>query len=189
MGQFNMTYKTILTSLSILLLFCIGNCGYGLRDTRAPIGKNIKALAIPLIESTSSSAGFEADITRVIRQEFASHSKIPLVPVEDASAVLICKVYEIKTEPLNYALQQNTVQGQVTTHEVTSSRRLKITLYAKLVDKTSGKVIWEDNGMQDKAAFLLGTDPLTTRHNERTALQEIARRLANRIYLKTMERF
>jgi hypothetical protein len=188
-SHFRMPYTSILISLSILVLLCTGNCGYGLKDTRTPIGINIKTLAIPLIESTSSSIGFEADFTQIIREEFISHTKIPLVPEGEASAVLISKVYEIKTEPLNYALEQKTVQGQLTTYEVTSARRLKITLDAKLVDKTIGKVIWEDKGMQDKATFSVGTDPLTTRHNERRALQEIARRLANRIYLKTMERF
>ena len=188
-SPFRILYRTILISLSILVLLCTGNCGYGLKDTRTPIGIHIKTLAIPLIESTSSSIGFEADFTRIIREEFVSHTKIPLVPEGEASAVLISKVYEIKTEPLNYTLEQNTVQGQVTTYEVTRTRRLKITLDAKLLDKTMGKVIWQDKGMQDKATFSVGTDPLTTRHNERKALQEIARRLANRIYLKTMERF
>ncbi|MBK5100181.1 MAG: hypothetical protein JJE15_04215 [Desulfobacteraceae bacterium] len=188
-SPFRIPYRTILISLSILVLLCTGNCGYGLKDTRTPIGIPIKTLAIPLIESTSSSIGFEADFTRIIREEFVSHTKIPLVPEGEASVVLISKVYEIKTEPLNYTLEQNTVQGQVTTYEVTRTRRLKITLDAKLLDKTMGKVIWQDKGMQDKATFSVGTDPLTTRHNERKALQEIARRLANRIYLKTMERF
>ena len=37
--------------------------------------------------------------------------------------------------------------------------------------------------------FAVGTDPLANRYNERNAVRQIARRLAERIYLKTMERF
>ena len=33
------------------------------------------------------------------------------------------------------------------------------------------------------------TDPLENRYNQRVALEEIARRLAKRVFLKTMERF
>jgi hypothetical protein len=189
MSPFSAPYRTIVISASIFLMLLAEGCGYRLRDTRKPMGIHITSLAIPLIASTSSTKGFEADFTRIIREEFVSHSTIPLVPKDEASAVLIGRVYEIKTEPLNYTLEQNRVQGQVTTYEVTRTRRLKIKLDAKLVDRTIGKVLWEDNAMQDKAAFSVGIDPLTTRHNERKALQEIVRRLANRIYLKTMEQF
>jgi hypothetical protein len=112
-----------------------------------------------------------------------------LVPRDEAAMVLLGKVSEIKTEPLSYELSQIEVKNQDTTYEETKSRRLKIKLDAKLVERATGKVIWEDKGMEEKAAFSVGTDPLNNRYNQRIALQEIAQRLANRIYLKTMERF
>ena len=174
--------------LCLFLLTALG-CGYHFRMTGEPIGIKIESLAIPLIESSSSSLGFEGDFTKIIRNEFISHAKVPIVPKDEAAAVLIGKVYEIETEPYTYNLFQTTVQGQVTTHEVTSARWLKIRLDARLVDRATGKAIWEDKGMEEKATFSVGTDPLAERYNKRKAVRAIAQSLAERIYLKTMERF
>ncbi len=173
-----------------LWVLALGGCGYHLRATGSPMGTvSMESLAIPMMTSTSSSLGFEGDFTRVIREEFMHHSKVPLVSRESASSVLVGNVYEIKTEPLSYTLDRNIVQGQVTTYEVTRTRRLRIKLAAKLMDETTGKVIWEDGALEEKATYVVSDDPLTTRHNERKAVREIAQRLAKRIYLKTMERF
>jgi hypothetical protein len=172
----------------LILLFAAG-CGYHLRAGGKPIGIQIESLAIPLMESTSSSLGFEGDFTRVIREEFVSHSKVPLVSRDEAAAVLIGKVYEIKTDPYSYNLTQTTIQGEEKNYETTNARWLRIKLDVKLMDRSTGKVIWHDRGMEEKETFAVGTDPLANRYNERNAVRQIARRLAERIYLKTMERF
>jgi hypothetical protein len=59
----------------------------------------------------------------------------------------------------------------------------------QLVERASGKVVWHDAAMEEKASFSVETDPLATRYHKQQALEKIARRLAKRIYLKTMERF
>ena len=59
----------------------------------------------------------------------------------------------------------------------------------KLMDQSKGHVIWSEANMEEKGRFKIGTDPLVNRFNQRQALERIARRLAKRIYLKTMERF
>lgn len=189
MSSLSVTYRALSINFLILLLLWAAGCGYHFRETRKPIGIQIESLAIPLIKSTSSSAGLEADFTRIVREEFASHTQIPLVSEHEAAAVLIGRVYDITTEPLSYALEQHSVQGRVTTYETTRTRRLKIKLHAKLSEKATGKVIWESKDMEDRTTFSVGTDPLINRHNERKALEELARRLAKRIYLKTVERF
>jgi len=174
--------------VTILLAGYMG-CGYRLRATGEPMGIKIESLAIPLMTSTSSNKGFEADFTKMIREEFISHAKIPLRPREEAQAVLIGKIYDTRFQPLTYDLQQQTVAGEVTTHEVTSSRRMKISLDVQLTDRATGKVIWREKSMKEEASFIVGPDPLANRYYQQQALQKISRRLAKRIYLKTMERF
>ena len=169
--------------ISILLaLIFVSGCGYNLQDTRQPKGINIPSLAIPLMASPSSDLGFEGDFTMMIRQEFVSHSQIPLVSKDQAAVVLIGKVVDIKTEPLSYKITDGTF-------EVTNSRWLKIKLAAKLLDRTTGNVIWNDDKMEEKASFTVSPDPLRTAYNQRRATKMIAKLLAERIYLKTMERF
>ena len=181
-------FFTSLLVVTILLVGCMG-CGYHLRATGEPMGIKIESLAIPLMTSTSSNKGFEADFTRIIREEFISHAKVPLLAREKAQAILIGRIYDTRFQPLTYDLQQQTVGGQVTTHEVTSSRRMKVRLDVQLTDRASGKVIWREKSMKEEAGFIVGTDPLANRYYQQQALQKISRRLAKRIYLKTMERF
>jgi hypothetical protein len=141
------------------------------------------------MESSSSLLGFEGEFTRAIREELAGHTKVPLVSKDEAEVVLTGKVYEIKSDPLSYDIIRSDVQGKIITYEVTSSRRMKIKLDASLVDRKTGKVVWADKAMEEKATFEVSGDPMSNRYNQRKAIREMARRLAKRIYLKTFERF
>ena len=183
-------YNFFLISFFIWLFFALTTgCGYHLRATGQPVGSDISSIAIPLIKSTSSSLAFETNLTKIIREEFISHARIPVVPCKEAEAVLIVKADEIRTEPLTYSLAKTDVNGHIATYETTNTRRLKIKLSAKLINRTTGKVIWEERSMNEKAVFPIGTDPLTNRYNQQQALQSIAKDLAKKIFSKTMERF
>ena len=176
---------TLNTALILMVFFCLimtSGCGYSLQATGQPMRISIPSMAIPLMESPSSDIGFEGDFTKMIRREFVSHSQVPLVSKGKAAAVLIGKVTNIKTEPLSYRVTDNTF-------DVTSLRWLKIKLQAKLVDTKTGKIIWNDPNMEEKASFSVDSDPLKTQYNQRRATKKIAQLLAERIYLKTMERF
>ena len=187
LGYFGMKIisDTLNTALILMVFFCLimtSGCGYSLQATGQPMRISIPSMAIPLMESPSSDIGFEGDFTKMIRREFVSHSQVPLVSKGKAAAVLIGKVTDIKTEPLSYRVTDNTF-------DVTSSRWLKIKLQAKLVDTKTGKIIWNDPNMEEKASFSVDSDPLKTQYNQRRATKKIAQLLAERIYLKTMERF
>ncbi|MDY6882009.1 MAG: LPS assembly lipoprotein LptE [Desulfatiglans sp.] len=150
---------------------------------------DIHSIAIPLIRSTSSQLGFEGAFTKVIREEFFSHSKVPIVSRSEADAVLVGKVVHVETEALSYRLEQGVVQDQNTSYEVTDTRRIRITLDATLIAGDTGKTIWKESEMEEKETFSVGTDPLSNNYNQMKAIIEIARRFAERLYSKTMERF
>jgi hypothetical protein len=168
--------------LFVIILFtnCVG-CGYHFRATGEPIGIKYNGLAIPLMTSTSSTVGFEADFTKIIRQEFITHARVSFVPKERAQAVIIGRIFDIRTEPLSYHTQN--------TYQVTRSRRLRVKLDVSLTDTVTGKVIWHEGAMVEEASFIVGEDPLQNRYNQQQALESIARAMAKRIYSKTMERF
>jgi hypothetical protein len=169
--------------------FFLPGCGYQFRADGEPLGIQLESLAIPLFSSTSSEIGFESDFTKMIRQEFISHGRVPIVPEEKAQAVLAGRVVEVRAEPLTYRSQDVNVGGYTSTYEVTKSRKLRVRLEVQLVDRRSGKVIWREAAMEDQASYAVSGDPLETRYTEQQALQKIASRLAKRIYLRTMERF
>src|SRR5512136_1077998 len=173
----------------ILLSLLVAGCGYQFRADGEPVGIQLESLAIPLFSSTSSEIGFEADFTKMIRQEFISHGRVPIVAEEKAQAVLVGKVVEVRADPLTYRSQDVNVGGNTSTYEVTKSRKLRVRLEVQLVDRRSGKVIWREAGMEDQASYSVSSDPLELRYTEQQALEKIASRLAKRIYLRTMERF
>ncbi len=176
--------------IALLIFWCIcTSCGYSFRATGEPISIRLDSLAIPMIESTSSDIGFEASFTKIVRDKFITQGKVPLVSTEQAQAVLSGRVYEIRTVPLSYRVEQQTVGGVVTTFQETTSRRLILKLDIRLTDTDTGKVIWHEKAMEEMAIFEVSPDPLVTQFNQRVALEFIARTLADRIFLKTMERF
>jgi len=185
--------QRFLPNLLIIIVLIFGcllmGCGYYFRADGEMMGAKLDSLAIPLMTSTSSGLGFEADFTRIIRDEFISNVKTPLVSVEKAQAVLSGRIYDIITRPLSFEQTQVTVDGQTSTFSVTSSRRLIIKLDAKLTESAGGKVIWHNSAMVERSSFNVSTDPLETRFNRQQAVEEIARLLARRIFLKTVERF
>ena len=176
-------------ALMIALAGLVTGCGYHIRANGRPVGIEFSHLAIPLIESHASTLAFEADFTRILRQEFIRHAQVPLVSEERAQMVLSGTIYEITTSSLTYDTQEVSINGETRNYSVTTSRRLKIKLDMRLTERATGKIIWRDREMEEKARFSLGDGPLETRYNRRTALQTIARNLSKRIYLKTMERF
>jgi len=179
----------ILGMIVLLPGFFLTGCGYSIRASGDPMGVKMESMAIPMIESTSSELGFEADFTRVIREEFIRNSKVPLVPREDAQIVLRGRVYDIKTEPVSYKLDEKTMNGAVTTYAETRTRMLWVKVDMRLEDQRTGEVIWRNENMEEKTSYVVDRDPLVTRFNKKNALETIAERLAKRIFLQSMERF
>ncbi len=182
-----MAKKSFLVLLTVL--FAITGCGYHFNAGGAPEGLKITSLAIPLMETTSSTLGFESDFTSAIRDAFIRQGSVPLVSQDHAEFVLMGKIREIHTGPLTYDITETSVQGTTAYYEVTDSRRMRVTLDTRLVERKTGKVIWEEKQMEERARYLISEDPMTNRYNRKKALHEIAGRLVDRIYLRTMERF
>ena len=164
-------------------------CGYQFRAAGEPMGIELQSLAIPLIESSSSELGFEATFTKVFRDAFISKTKVPLLPEAKAEAVLTGRIYEIRTEPIAFDQMQKTVDGRVTNYSVTSRRQVILKMEAKFTIRATGEVLWREPAMVERASYDVGTDPLDNRFNEQQAYELIARALADRLFLKSTERF
>jgi len=178
----------MLLVLIIPLAACAG-CGYNFRAKGEPVGIAIDSLAIPLFESTSTDKGFEAEFTEVIRNEFISRAKIPLVSREQAGAVLSGRISEIDTQPLTYKTVRQSAGGNTVSYETDGTRKLIVKLEITMKDMATGKIIWHDDSMEEEANFTVSNDPLQNRYNKEQAIKTIAGLMAKRIYLNTMERF
>lgn len=166
-----------------------GACSYRLQQIGKPHGLEIESIAIPMVKSPASTLGFEGTFTRIIREEFIDNSGLAVVPKEKADAVLEMWITRIGSDPLTYEVTQFSVQNRTVNYATTSSRWLWVTMDARLVDRASGRTIWKQTGMKEKASYAVSTDPLETRYNRRLALKEIVRNLAKKAYAQTMDRF
>ncbi len=175
-------------SAAILLAVCL-SCGYGFRAKGEPIGVSIESLAIPLFESTSTDRGFEAEFTEIIRNEFINRSNIPIIERGKAGAVITGRIYEIEIQPLSYNTVIQSVEGNTVSYETGGTRKLIVRLDISMTDSATGKVIWQDDSMEEETSFNVSEDPLENRFNKDQAIRDIAGLMAKRIYLNTMERF
>jgi hypothetical protein len=171
------------------LPFSLSGCGYHFRPTGEPIGTSLDSLAVPLMTSTSAEPGFEATFTKVIRDEFISHARVPLLPAEEAHFTLVGRIHNIWTDPQSYDFLEQTIQGDTIVNYQTNRRRLRLRLNVSLVERATGKVVWREEAMEGRASYDVTADPLVNQQNKMLALERIARRLAQRIYMRTMERF
>ena len=194
-----------LTPLFLFLIFilcCVtSGCGYHFRPAGKPIGITLDSIAIPLFSSTSSFMGVEGEFTRIVREEFITHSRVRIQSKDKAQTVLSGRIHSITTEPLTYRITKTPItitrtgSGEEITYdylsidEVTSSRTLKVRLDIKLTDMETGKIIWHAPNLAGEASFTVSSDPLRNRYNQRRALISIAHNLATQIYSRTMERF
>lgn len=164
-------------------------CGYHFRSSGEPLGIRMESLAIPMVRSSSSDIGLESHFTRVLREAFISNSRVPILPEGEAEFLLVGRIYEITTVPIAYDQEESIVSGHKSTYSVTGRRRLMLKFDAKLVERASGRIIWRENAMAERADFDVGIDPLETRYNRSQALEEIAGLLSKRVFLMTLERF
>ena len=176
-------------SIFIIIFASFTGCGYHFKDQGEPQGIRLTSIAIPLITSTSTVKGFEAGFTEMIRNEFISHAKIPILPKEEAQAVLTGHIYEIRREPVSFNREPYTLDGHQSSYETTNAAFLKIKLDIRLVDRPTDKTIWHEKAMEEKVRYGIGTDPIANQYNHQQALLKIAKALAKQVYLKTMERF
>jgi hypothetical protein len=179
--------KIILALLILTMAFT--GCGYNFMATGKPAGAAFDSLAIPLFESTSTDRGLEAEFTEIIRNEFISRTKVPLVSRDQAGAVLSGRIYEIATQPLTYNAVRQSVKGHTVNYETDGSRKLVVKLAITMKDTATGKTIWHEDTMEEEADYKVSDDPVQNRYNKDQAIRNIASLMAKRIYLNTMERF
>lgn len=175
--------------LLLVSILCLTSCGYRFRAEGDPVGIDLESIAVPMIESTASEKGFEADFTTVLRNEFISHGRVPIKSKDQAKMILQVQVYEVTTQPLTYNSTRSEVSGRQVIHETTGSRRLILRISASLIDRSTGNTIWSDPNISEEAGFYITSDPLVNRKSERDALLKIARIVSGRIFNMTMERF
>ncbi|MFP4037662.1 MAG: LPS assembly lipoprotein LptE, partial [Desulfobacteraceae bacterium] len=117
------------------------------------------------------------------------NARVPIRPTEEAHMVLTGHVRSIRTEAVGFDSDRQWIEGKEYIYSTTSSRRIRVEFDAEMVDRDTGKTVWSEAGLSKERRFSVSDDPLVTEKNQRRALRMIAEDLAERVYLKTLDRF
>jgi outer membrane lipopolysaccharide assembly protein LptE/RlpB len=154
--------------LTILLLFA--GCGYRLVGSSS-LPSHIKTIAIPTFDNDTNEPGIEDVLTQALRTVFLRGGKVKLVGKDSADALLSGKILWYNDDEVIEFNEQNNP----------SKYRLTITLDITLEDRTTGKVLWQDQQLQGTSDFSGGDDSGLSTESKQQKLEELASELAEKV--------
>ena len=159
----------------VLLAVALAGCGYSFRGN---LPDHIKTVAVPVFTNKTSEPAVESLLTSAVVQAFASNGRLRVVKPEEADAIL-------DGEVVGYSVQSIAFDNQANVRQY----RLQVTMNLKLRDVRRSAVLFEQQGLKEKADFqVLGAVSQTIGAEEgavRTAAIEIARSIVS----LTVDRF
>jgi len=159
----------------VLLAVALAGCGYSFRGN---LPDHIKTVAVPVFTNKTSEPAVESLLTSAVVDAFASNGRLRVVRPEDADAIL-------DGEVVGYSVQSIAFDNQANVRQY----RLQVTMNLKLRDVRRSAVLFEQQGLKEKADFqVLGAVSQTIGAEEgavRTAAIEIARSIVS----LTVDRF
>ncbi len=146
----------------MIVFAMIAGCGY---STKSLISRNINSIYIPVFDNTTFRRGLEFDLTKAVKDEIMSKTKLRIVQKDNADTILHGTINEV-TESV---LIQNRVDNIV-------ESRLTIFVDIKLEDRRTGRALVEESGLFRSAEFIVNRG-----ENINSAAEEDIIRLAETI--------
>ncbi len=163
--------------ISRILLFSLGlgvcmlgGCGYHLVNAEQDLPQDVDSIGIPLLKNATIEAGLEDIITQEIRRQFLENSSATVLDSDQADAVLLGTITEIKTSAETYSKG-----GKV------NMARVQINADFKLVHSGSGELIWSSGGLSASEEYPVTSETLQNEHMRALALEQIAEDLSETV--------
>lgn len=151
-------------------------CGYHFRGGGDFPG-GIKTVFIKQFENRTSEVAIETQFTSDLVDEFLLNRKEALVPEEDADAVIKCVISSSRSQTISRRANLQTEQ-----------RRIVIAVDVSVFDK-AGKRIWFAKGIKANQQYDEAVLKQNTLANRREAVDEVSKKMAERIYDRLTENF
>lgn len=160
----------------IFLLLSFSACGYGFSGS-GYLPSGIRSIHVNMFANNSTKTGFENVITNDIIYEFTRKKKDALTKSDQADGILTGLVASVRTDTI--------VHKEVGT---SLSRRVTISVNVKLTDR-NGTVVWSEDNMTESEAYDVLSDKQINELKERDAINNISKRLAEKIVNRLTEDF
>jgi len=167
-----------LLAVTVSFLFCIitASCGYRFSGS-GDLPSGVESVCIKILKNTTRETGVENIITNDIIYEFTRNKREVLTHSNKADAVLAGKIKSINIGTISH-------RGEYTTLE----RRVSVNLDLELTGRDNN-VLWLGKGVSDSATYYVADDKMTTENNKHKAIEELSKRLAEKVYNSLTDNF
>ncbi len=155
-------------------------CGYHMAGRADTIPDEIRTIAIPTFTNSTTEFKIEQYLTEAVTREFMSRTRYSIVTNENyADATLRGTVLGFFAYPTNYDPQTNRASTINTT----------IVLYVTLVDRRSGKVLYQNPNLQHRDFYEVSAEPVAYLEERQIALTRSSESMARTIVSAVLEGF
>jgi outer membrane lipopolysaccharide assembly protein LptE/RlpB len=162
----------------LCLLLCLATgCGYGFRHHQSNLPPEITTIAIPVFKNVTNEIRLESVVTDQVRSQFSQSRILKIVPEAEADVVLIGSISGVSSDDLS-----------LTDRRSSSERRISVALTARLVEKGSGKVLYQGSIYQQRSYSMLDADS-SSAEARTEALRLVARDAAQIIHDGVLQNF
>jgi outer membrane lipopolysaccharide assembly protein LptE/RlpB len=160
----------------IFLLLSFSACGYRFAGS-GNLPPGIRSIQVNMFANNSTKTGFENVITNDIIYEFTRKKKDAVTKSDQADGILTGRVASVRTDTIAH-------KGVGTS----LSRRVTVSVDVKLTDR-NGTVVWSEDNMTESEAYDVLSDKQINELKERDAINNISKRLAEKIFNRLTEDF
>lgn len=155
-------------------------CGYHVAGRADLVPKNIQAIAIPAFSNVTTRYKLTDRLPEAISREFISRTRYRIVPdPTQADAVLNGAVLSYTSYPTIF----DPVTGRA------SGVQLQVTLRVTLVERASGKILFNRPNMDVRERYQISTDPSVFFEESDAALDRASQQTARQVVTSILENF
>jgi len=155
-----------------IILLLITSCGYHLEGRPQNFDSSWRTIALPVWENPTSDIRLGEIIAAALRDRFALGGDLKIAPEDQADLVLEGEILSVNVGGLSYDVYTKTLE-----------RRVSIRARARLVERATGRVVWENVNISRFEDYpVIQSQSGTVDPGREEALTQIARDLADIIY-------
>jgi outer membrane lipopolysaccharide assembly protein LptE/RlpB len=137
---------------SFMILLQLAGCGYTFSGGGSVLPPEIKRVAIPLVENSSTETGLTTVVTEALRDQFERYGVLSVVEeTKDADAVLNARILKVRRATSTVSARDDGALQQDTSMVIAAELR-----------RTDGPVLWRNKRIVVTKVFATSSDTVVT---------------------------
>ncbi len=159
----------------LLTTLLLAGCSYSFRGT---LPAHIESVAVPVFVNRTQAPAVEHVITRAVIDAFVTSGRLRVARPEEADSILEGEIVGYRIEPLAFDPRANVREY-----------RLWVTLNLQFRDVRKDRMLWRQEGLQEKADFRVPGQVALTISREESAVRQAAVDIGRAIVSLVVDRF